>query len=231
MSKIVIIGGMGPQASLGLHGLIIEKAARSGSVDGDEFPEIVHLSIPVPDFLSPGSDKKPAMRRVRASLKGVNFNGTDVVTIACNTAHLLIDEFQEMAGIGFVSMIDTVSRAASFKNFSKVGILASPTTIQTGLYKEALSARQIECVEPSKAQQAGIEHVIRRVISGSASEADSLVLDELANNLVDRGAQAVVLGCTELPLIFPKSFSKVPILNSLDLIADELLKRYNKSNT
>lgn len=69
--KIVIIGGMGPQASLALHQRIIQLATQAGASDGEQYPEILHLSLPVPDFISDTSRTQAALDMITHSLAGV----------------------------------------------------------------------------------------------------------------------------------------------------------------
>lgn len=68
MKKILIIGGMGPQASLRLHRLILDKAVKNGAKDGKDFPSIVHLSLPIDDFISDQSKTIDALATIRESL-------------------------------------------------------------------------------------------------------------------------------------------------------------------
>jgi aspartate racemase len=67
MKNIIIIGGMGPQASHNLHGRLLTRAANLGARDGDEFPEIIHLSLPIKDFISdPSAMAEASAKIVRA---------------------------------------------------------------------------------------------------------------------------------------------------------------------
>jgi aspartate racemase len=68
MKKILIIGGMGPQASLLLHQRLIEKAVEQGAINGEDFPDITHLSIPVPDFISDQTLMPQALKILRHKL-------------------------------------------------------------------------------------------------------------------------------------------------------------------
>ena len=68
MKKILIIGGMGPQASLTLHEKILQAASKRGAIHGDDFPLIVHVSIPVPEFIDNDTTKTHALDIIRSSL-------------------------------------------------------------------------------------------------------------------------------------------------------------------
>lgn len=70
-----------------------------------------------------------------------------------------------------------------------------------------------------------LEAIIRKVIAGKITKQDRLKLVEIARSLKDKGAQGLILGCTELPLIFPKRFD-IPVFDSLEILARALLKRH-----
>lgn len=67
--SILIIGGMGPQASLCLHQKIIARATTEGAISGEDFPEIIHLSLPIPDFISDQSQIPKALRQLKQLLQ------------------------------------------------------------------------------------------------------------------------------------------------------------------
>ena len=87
--RMIIIGGMGPQASLKLHRRIIRQALANGAKAGTDFPHIVHLLLPVPDFIANESRHSEALEIVINELKNISTSMDDVIIIACNTAHLL----------------------------------------------------------------------------------------------------------------------------------------------
>lgn len=80
-------------------------------------------------------------------------------------------------------------------------------------------------VKPLKTELEDLEEVIRKVIAGEIQRSDKTTLVKIAKSLEERGSEGIILGCTELPLIFPKKFS-VPIFNSLEILARALLKEY-----
>lgn len=224
---MVVIGGMGPQASSQLYKLLIERAiSRHGVVENEDFPFVVLESLPVPEFFSGQSRRKEAIAIIRRSIRSAEAYDPVAVGMACNTAHLFIDDVLEGSDVPFVSLIDTVADAVKTQGIGRVGLVASPTTIKTGLYAKALEERDIECLMPSEAEQDELSGIIHAVIAGTASRKEALRLEAIARGLVDKGAEGIILGCTELPLIFPKTEVKYPALDCLELLADELLKRY-----
>lgn len=82
--------------------------------------------------------------------------------------------------------------------------------------------RKGEFIKPSNFQLKILEEIIRKVIAGEIKRPDKIKLVEIARSLQKRGAQGIILGCTELPLIFPKKF-EMPVFNSLEILARALL--------
>lgn len=225
---IAVLGGMGPQASSAFYKLLIDRAvSQHGVVRNEDFPYILLQSLPVPDFISSRDRQQEAIVILREAMKRAAEQDPVVVGMACNTAHLFLKELLEVApGVRFVSMIDTVVNRVSNDGLKRVGLVASPTTIQTGLYAEALSSRDIDCLVPSPAEQAQLETIIRAVIAGDAGKQEVLSLRRVSLKLLRAGAERVILGCTELPLVAKQDTDDYPRYDSLELLADALQDRY-----
>lgn len=221
---ICILGGMGPQASARLLTVLVDRCANLGAKNDSDFPEIIVDSIPVPDFIADTKNvpkvKKELIKRVKLLDK---FNPL-CFAIACNTVHILLSELQQVTNTPFVSIVDEITREIRVRGFNKVGLMASPTTIATDLFGDSLSQSGIETFVPTDGDIEKIEGVIRRVLGSKSSIRDGELLAAVANSLISKGAEGVILGCTELPLIFPRNFKK-PIFDSLEILADALLTR------
>lgn len=221
---------MEPQASAQLVELLIEISVRDfGAKNGDDFPEIILDSIPISDFISNPTNVKLALNILRRRIDILKVLNISSFAIACNTAHIMFDELQAKDS-RFVSMIDEVVKRVSEKKLTKVGLLASPSTLRFGLFEHPLDELNIEIILPTKREQETIEMIIRNIISGKKLQSDKEKLTLIANTLKSRGAQGVILGCTELPLIFPKKFS-LPIFNCLEILASALLRKFHGGNT
>lgn len=222
---IGIIGGMGPQASQELYRLLIERArATYGARTNDAYPEILIDSVPVPDFLSDTDQMEQAAQMLEDRVRRLNSYGVSTLTLACNTACILIDRLQKQTDIPIISVIDEVTK--QIKMHSRVLLLASPTSLRMELYQRALSRLGISFVVPQEEDYEKLENIIRGVLEGS----DRKNLMQQLIQIVDRYRRemhidGIVLGCTELPLVFPDKYSIVSY-SSLSILADVLLKRY-----
>lgn len=223
---IGILGGMGPEASSYLYKTLIGLSIKYfGAKNNDDFPEIIVYSIPVPDFISNRSERKMALKMLKRNIVQSNNFNILYFAIACNTAHILIGELQAVSRAPFLSMIDEVVRQIEKDTINKVGLLATPSTIKYGLYQKALKRKKIDTIIPNKKEQNFIEKVVRNVLRGKKLAQDKKKLLLIGNSLKQRGARGIILGCTELPLIFPKKYI-LPVYDSVEILAMALLKKY-----
>ncbi len=223
--RIVIIGGMGPQASLELHQRIITGAAKAGAKDNEDYPEILHASIPIPDFISSG-DSSEGLRRLKQSLDALHLRQDDTLALACNTAHILLPKIEAAYNVNFVSLVQTTVDSVQGTGIKRVGLLASPTTLKSGLYQKPLVRIGCDVILPTTEDIHNLERAIRHVITNaSASQVKSLV-ESIVERMVEEGAEQVILGCTELSVIFSDSSSK-HIVDTLRIVSERLLEIYS----
>lgn len=222
---ICILGGMGPQASTKMVEVLVNMAAsKFGAKNCEDFPEIILFSLPVPDFIAGRENIKKTLQMLREKVLLLNGMNVSVVAMACNTAHMMLGDLQSISKAPFVSMIEAVTDEVGRKKLSRVGVLASPNTLRCGLFGLALRKQGVDTVVPSEKQQEELETIIRKVIANKTGEQDAQKLASIAKALEKRGAQGIILGCTDLPLIFPSEFP-LPVFDSIKITAEELLFR------
>ena len=215
---------MGPQASAKLVEVIIAMCSKEfGARNDEDFPEIALSSVPVPDFISNKKNLGLVLEILKSRVKSLeNFNPA-CFGIACNTAHLMIEDLQITTNVPFISIMNEVSKEATKLGIETIGLLSTPTTAKSGLYSKALEG--IDLIIPTVNEQKTVEKVIRNVLAGKSTTKDKEALIWIANNLRKRGARGIILGCTELPLIFPKDFP-LPVFDSIEILARGLLKKF-----
>jgi len=223
---IAIIGGMGPEASVYLYNTMIKQSiAIFHAVNNDDFPEILLYSIPVPDFISTNEKRHEALEILKEKVENMNLLNPLCYAIACNTAHVLIDELQRVAISPFTSIVDEVVKEVSKSEIKKIGLLGTPSTLKSNIYQDTLSDLGIKSVVPTSTEIEILEKIIRKVIAGTTEKSDINKLIKIANRLIEDGAEGIILGCTELPLVFPDEYS-FPVYNSIEIISKTLLEKY-----
>ena len=225
-SAIGVLGGMGPEASEYLYEMLIKLSIeRYGAHSNDTFPEIVLHSVPIPDFISSNEQRDEGLAMLVDRVKQLNGLDLTCLSIACNTVHVLLPALEAVSRVPFVSMIEEVAKRVGADGKRRVIVMGTPSTLRYGLYQDALAARGIESVVPDEAQIDVLEQIIRNVIRGTAGTTDREQIVSIADTLRSQGAEGVVLGCTELPLVFPEDYD-LTVYNSVKILALALLERY-----
>jgi aspartate racemase len=220
---IGILGGMGPEATLDLFGKII--AHTPAVKDQDHLRVVIDSNPKVPDrtaaILRGGASPVPAMK---AGIEALQRAGADFVVIPCVSAHFFLDELQREVGLPILSMFDVTADYIRSKHplIRKVGMLATTGTLQGARFREKLQASGIETITPAGPDQERVMvsiYEIKGAAGGRGRGAIATEVREIAGRLIQRGAQGVVAGCTEIPLVLKPGDFAVPVFDSLLLLA------------
>lgn len=216
---IGVLGGMGPEATLDFYAKLI--AATPATADQDHLHVIIDADPSVPDRSaaiagtgpSPGPQLAAMARRLETA-------GADVLVMPCNSAHAFQREITAAVRIPFVSIIEeSVSQAlAAAPGARRVGVLATTGTLEARLFADALTERGIEALEPTAEDQATLMRLIYRIKAGDKSSEVRSAMRALADGLVGAGAQAVVAGCTEVPLVLDQRDVRAPLVSSTEAL-------------
>ncbi len=226
---IAILGGMGPDASARLYQLMIELARSDfGAVENHQYPEIVIDSVPVPEFFSNTAKAEEATFMLKDRVKKLNYLEPGCFGLACNTAHTTLVDLEQEAQAPFISIASEAAKEAQNRRYRRVGLLASPTTIFSGVYQTEFLDKQIEVVLPDNGFIEELGEIIGQLVGGEFKAPKARLL-KIADSLKKKKVEALILGCTELPLVFPKNYS-LPALNTLEILARGLLNRYYKGS-
>lgn len=221
MANIIgVIGGMGPMASAEFYNMLITKSVRDfGAKNNDDFPEILIDSVPVPDFISDKRHLRTARAMLVDRIRRLNGFGVGQICIACNTAHILLSDFRKVSKVPVISIMKEVAERIQNNGYRRIGLLATPVTYRSGLYPKSV-------IIPSEKEQEKLETFIRSVIAGEPIASIKKRIAPLAHAFIKKHRlDAVILGCTELPLIFPRD-THVAVIDTLDVLADAVLSHY-----
>lgn len=226
MSAIGVIGGMGPQASARLYNLLIEGSMEFTDTALDEhYPEIVILSVPVPDFVRDDKAVSHVKKTLIKKTKLLEEAGCGVNGIACNTAHIMLPDLQACTDVPFLSLPVLVAQRAQEKGFKRVGLFASIMTLNSSLYDDAFDG-VAELVKPAKKTAQRLNTLIYKQLNNDISLKDKKKLRSMAKQFMhSKGLDVVVLGCTELPLVYGESDSE-KVIDTLQVLSDGLLKHH-----
>ena len=199
--SIGILGGMGPLATADLFRKIVTMT--KAGCDNDHIRIYIDDNASIPDrtaaILSGGPDPVPAMAD---SLRKLEACGADCIIMPCNTAHYFLPQLQAMTRVPFLNMLEAAAEACARRFGGKTAaILATRGTLATGLYQQALAARNVPCLVPDDGEQVALTRVIYEGVKADAApETYRADLEGVLAGLTARGADYFVLGCTEIPL-------------------------------
>ena len=217
MSKTVgVLGGMGPDATVDFMSRVVR--ATPADKDQDHLRILVDNNPQVPNrqeaLLRGGEDPGPALASMA---KGLEAAGADFLVMPCNTAHAFKEAIEASVRIPLVSIIDVTVEACG--DVETVGVLATDGCISSGVFQQALSERGKRAVMLDDAQMQALMQLITRIKAGDASPEVAGGMRALAEALVARGANAVIAGCTEIPLVLGDDMCEVPLVSSTDALA------------
>ena len=201
MKTIGIIGGMGPLATVDIFNKIVNLTEVKN--DQDHIPVLIANIPQIPDrtdsILRDGKSPVPEIIKWGRYLQD---GGADFVIIPCNTSHYYYDEIQKGLDVPVLNMIDLTVEYIKEKGYDKVGIIGTAGTLDTGIYQKKLSEAKVQYLQPTKEQYGIMHHVIYDVVKAGDFSANIDEFMMLLQQMREDGAQAIVMGCTELPLLF-----------------------------
>jgi aspartate racemase len=211
---------MGPEATVDFMAKVI--AFTPAEKDQDHVHMLVDNNPKVPNrqaaILADGVDPRSELAAMAARLEA---SGADFLVIPCNTAYVFRDAVNEAVGIPLISIIDVTVAAVVGSGAAKVGILATEGCLVAGLYQAALAEAGLELIAPTRDELAMFTKLIQRIKVGDQGDEVAASMRLLANALVERGAESIIVGCTEVPLVLTSSMLDVPLISSTDVLAQE----------
>jgi aspartate racemase len=218
-----VLGGMGPLASA--HFMVRLTLLTPVATDQDHIPAVLWSDPRVPDrgdAMRPGgADPLPWLLR---GIDGLKRAGCGAIVVPCNTAHIWYDRMAQEAGVPMPHIVDAAALDLGRVGIrpGRIGLMGTATTLQTKLYQQRLAGLGWECIEPTQEQMTRlVSPAIALVKANHVADAYE-PLAEVVNDLAARGASAVVLGCTEIPLGIqagPGERLSVPVIDTIDALA------------
>lgn len=200
MKTIGIIGGLGPMATV----YFLECITRMTAAERDqEHPRVFLESLPdIPDrtdYILGKSPDNPLPRMIEAG-KSLEKMGADFITIPCVTAHYFYNALSRELDIPLIPLTRVLAEDICEKGIRRVGILATSGTIESKVVEKELDAQGISSVTPRGELQGLLMEIIYGQIKKDAPVQWNVV-ERVIDDLKGQGAEKIILGCTELPLL------------------------------
>ena len=215
-----VLGGLGPAASCYFYDLLIRRCPASR--DQDHPDVIIYSKASIPDrsayLLGAGESPLPALLEGLVLLERM---GARAIAVPCATAHHFYPEMQAAAGVPVPNMLECTARTLRRENVTAAALLATRGSYSSGAFCRALEAAGVTPLVPSQAGTQALMDLIYGIKAGGPPIAAAL--EAIAAPLLERGAQRVILGCTELSL-FARAGLDLPYADPMEILADELLR-------
>jgi len=240
---ITILGGMGPMAGIELHKRIILNTPAKQDQDHVNihhisFPSAIHdrteyLKSHVNPDVNPGLQAGELFKSIIPDDKHKY-----IVGVPCNTFHspIIFNLFKdivttERSNIEIVNMVESTVKYIEDKKYKNIGLLSTAGTRKTRVYQDLIEERGMNMTMVAENQQMEVNDIIYNDEYGikSLSYATNNVTNKtkgIIDDLIDEGANSIILGCTELPIAITENYhNDVEMINPVDILAREMLKR------
>ena len=217
-----VLGGFGPETTAEFYMALIGKSRRLG----DRYPRILINNIAVPFNLEEEAVKNAAglERFLPLLIEGVKLieDKSDFIVLPCNTLHVFIDELRSASGKPVLSIIEETAKAVKSSGAKKVGLLASLKTFESCMFDEKLAENGIEMIKPESCQQKRLSEIIHLILQGSKSSELKSEVVRIIEEMKNRGAEKVILGCTDFQLLIKQSDSPVNLIDTMEVLAESV---------
>jgi aspartate racemase len=227
---IGIFGGMGPEATANLYQEIIKSTPAKK--DQDHLPTLIYSLPQIPDRTE--AIKNNDRTLVPYLVEGVTRlekAGASFIVIPCNTVHYFYEDMQKAVKIPIIHMIRETVKAVMdrFPTIKRIGLLATSGTIASGLYEAAFTDKNMTVLHPDEdVQTQSVMKAVYSIKSGGNKRESEELLFLAGKHLEKKGAQLIVLGCTEIPLAFNPERASIPVINATRVLAESTVREFQK---
>jgi aspartate racemase len=223
--KIGVLGGLTPESTITYYMHIVHRYHELYGNHG--YPETIIYGVSFQQY-EDWMNQEDWDSIEKALLEGLNslkLAGADFAVIATNTMHILFEKLQAQIDMPLISIVDATAEAIKKEGFNKVGLIGTQFSMTKPFYREGLSKHGIEVLTPDKEDRDYIVKVIFEELSiGKLTEESRKGYLKIIDKLVAEGAEGIVLGCTEIPLLIRQKDTKVKVFDTATVHAEKALQ-------
>ncbi len=222
MKTIGLVGGTGWISSAEYYRIINEETNRRSG--GSTFSRCILYSVNYGeiDTFNIQNNREGVYRLILDAAIRLAGAGAECIVLCANTLHQFFERLEQETDIPFIHIADAAAREIRSRNMSRVGLLGTKQTMEMDFYKSILKESDIEVMIPEQNDRAFIQKTISdELLRGVFSDVSRYRFVEICKELYSRGAEGIVLGCTEIPLLLKQEDINIPVINTLTLHALE----------
>ena len=217
--RIGVLGGIGPEATAEFYSKLIKSLQENKLIKNNkDYPQIIINSIPAPELIYDkisDNDLEPYIK----GLKELESFKVDFIVMVCNTIHLYYNRLQKEINTPILDLRKEVRELLKIKRMKSVLVIGTPHTIKQGLYR----FKGIKTFEPSNKELRILSKAIFNFNRGFNKEIQVKEVKSICKKYLDKGAEHVILGCTEFAVMLDKE--NIPKINTIDVLAESVVKR------
>lgn len=226
MKRIGILGGVGPESTLKYYRTILDLCREKGL--GANYPEIIIYSLNFQECLDlqESGRQRELIAKLVGGIASLHRAGADFALIACNTLHTFFEEIKAKSPLPLLSIVEVTCDAVASQGLERVGLFGTRYTMQADFFPRVFGKRNIAVIAPEEEEQAYIDDKIyNELVWGKVVDETKRGLLEIMGRMIERDSiQGLILGCTELSLIFPQDELGIPFFDTTKIHAQSALE-------
>ena len=222
MKKIGLVGGISWVSTMDYYKFINEGVNLK--LGGLNFAECIIYSLNFGDIQSVSWEN--SFELLLNACESLKMSGVESIVLCANTAHLFADKLQEKIKIPIIHIGAETSKAVNKQGLKKVGLLGTKFTMEMDFYKNKLKEFGLEVIIPEKQETRDyIQFTVKEELGiGYINAETKKNYITIANELVERGAEGIILGCTEIPMLISQNDFKIPIFDTTKIHSQAIVE-------
>lgn len=221
MKKIGLIGGISWVSTIDYYKLINEGV--NNKLGGLQFAECLIYSLNFGDIQEKTWEQ--AYELLLNACLSLKKSGVNALVLCANTAHLYADELEKEIGLPLIHIGTETAKAIRDQKIKTIGLLGTKFTMEMDFYKDRLKSFDLNVLIPEKHETRDyIQHVLKEELGrGIINPTSKQNYIKIANELIERGAEGIILGCTEIPLLIDQSDFSVPVFDTTKIHSEAIV--------
>ena len=222
--RIGILGGMSPESTAEYYEYITRTYTERFGDYG--YPEIIIYSVSFQPYVDwPREERWDLVAQgLSEAAQRLEAAGADFIIIATNTMHLVFDQVQASVSVPMLSLLDAVGETILARGMKTVGLLGTKFTMEKAFYQDALARKNIAVLVPDAGDREVVNDVIYdELVAGQIRDESRAGFVAIIEKLAARGAEGVILGCTEIPLLVNEADAGMPLFDTMAIHAETAL--------
>lgn len=222
MKKIGLVGGISWVSTIEYYKLINEGVNKK--LGGLQFAECLIYSLNFADIQEKTwTDSYEILLNACLSLKK---SGVDAIVLGANTAHMYADKIEKEVELPLIHIATETAKAITVQKIKTIGLLGTSFSMEMDFYKDCLKSFGLDVLIPEKKETRDyIQHVLKEELGrGIINPESKQNYIQIANELTERGAEGIILGCTEIPLLIDQSDFSFPIFDTTKIHSEAIVR-------